>query len=148
MDLGLNNKPNRGVVERLILLLVIYISVVVFICSCRTLPQPAIIRDTSYISNNIHTYDSIFIHDSIYVKVTSDTIFMEKWHTKYIDRLKVDSIIRIDSIPVPYEVIKEIRVEKKLSKFQQVKLYFGNLFLTLIVVFSLGYIIPKVIFKK
>ena len=68
--------------------------------------------------------DSVFCHDSVYVHSKGDTLLIEKWHTKYRDRIeyrvKTDSFIKVDSIAVPYPV------EKKLSKWQQIKIDLGG----------------------
>ena len=65
-----------------------------------------------------HQRDSIWLHDSIHVSEKGDTIRIEKWHTRYIERLSHDTLYQSvrDSIPVPYEVIKE--VPAKLSSLQ------------------------------
>ena len=62
--------------------------------------------------------DSIWLHDSIHVTERGDTIRIERWHTKYIEREVHDTLYQSvrDSIPVPYEVIKE--VPAKLSSLQ------------------------------
>jgi hypothetical protein len=54
--------------------------------------------------------DSIWLHDSIHVSEKGDTIRIERWRTKYIEREVHDTLYRAktDSIPVPYEVIKEV----------------------------------------
>ena len=68
--------------------------------------------------------DSVFCHDSVYIHSKGDTVWYEKWHTRYIDRVeykvRTDSFIKTDSIQVPYPV------EKKLTKWQQVKIDWGG----------------------
>lgn len=62
-----------------------------------------------------HHRDSIYLHDSTFVReyVQGDTvrIITERWHTKYRDRLKTDTLYRsrTDSVPVPYPVVKEVK---------------------------------------
>lgn len=73
--------------------------------------------------------DSIYINDSIYIHEKGDTVYFEKWHTKYIEKLRVDSIIKIDSIAVPYPVEKIVKVEKSLSKWQKLRMNLGGLFI-------------------
>ena len=38
--------------------------------------------------------DSIYLHDSIFVHIRADTVYLEKWHTRWRDRetLKTDTI--------------------------------------------------------
>ena len=71
--------------------------------------------------------DSIYMHDSTYVHDKGDTVLIEKWHTCYVDKIRVDTVVRIkiDSIPKPYPVIKE--VEKPLTKTQKGLIWFGLL---------------------
>ena len=54
--------------------------------------------------------DSIWLHDSIHVSEKGDTIRIEKWHTKYVEREVHDTLYQSvrDSIPIPYEVVKEV----------------------------------------
>ena len=62
--------------------------------------------------------DSIYLHDSIRVSEKGDTVRIEKWHTRYIERTSHDTIYqsKTDSIPVPYKVTEY--VERKRSKME------------------------------
>ena len=59
--------------------------------------------------------DSIYLHDSIRVSEKGDTVTIDRWHTKYIERTSHDTIYqsKTDSIPVPYKVTEY--VERKRS---------------------------------
>lgn len=48
--------------------------------------------DTIYI--NKYKKDSIYLKDSIYVKNIGDTIFIDRWHTKYISNIQLDTIYK------------------------------------------------------
>ena len=80
--------------------------------------------DTTYITK--WQRDSVWLHDSIRVTERGDTISIEKWHTKYVEREVHDTLYqaRTDSIPVPYEVVKEVPAE--LTWWQRVRLWLGN----------------------
>ena len=83
-----------------------------------------------------HTkHDSIWVHDSIHVTDKGDTVRIEKWHTKYVETEKHDTVYkaRTDSVPVPYPV-KEY-VEKPRSKFEKGLMGVGILSLMALVVF-------------
>ena len=91
-----------------------------------------------------HQRDSIWLHDSIFVsqQQRGDTILLTttKWRTKYIEREVHDTlyVAKTDSVPVPYEVIKEIPA--KLSSLQtglMVSGLFAILALILVVVCKL-----------
>ena len=71
--------------------------------------------------------DSIWMHDSISIKEKGDTVRIEKWHTKYIEKQVHDTtyVSKHDSIPVPYEVVKE--VPAKLSKTEKGLMWLGLL---------------------
>ena len=70
-----------------------------------------------------YLHDSIYVHDSTFVHHKGDTVYMDKWHTKFIERIHTDSFIKTDSIrvPVPYYV------EKKLNWWQRMKMDFGGI---------------------
>lgn len=56
--------------------------------------------------------DSIFVRDSIDRFIYGDTVFINKTHTKVIERCRIDTVTRCDSIPVvtEVEVVKEVNV--------------------------------------
>ena len=76
--------------------------------------------------------DSIYMHDSIRVTEKGDTVTIERWHTRYRDRLLLDTIYesRTDSVPVPYPVEK--LVERQLSWWQHTQMYAGDVLLLLL----------------
>ena len=92
--------------------------------------------DTLYVSTEKR--DSIWLHDSIHVKENGDSVLIEKWHTKYIEKLVRDTLIhvQVDSVPCPYEITKEVKVEKQLTWWQHTIMFMGW---TLLVIVA-GYI--------
>ena len=84
--------------------------------------------------------DSIWLHDSIYFSEKGDTIRIEKWHTKYVERLRVDTcyIATHDTIPKPYPV--EVKVPAQLSWIQQAKQHLANAVLWLIAIVVVIYV--------
>lgn len=96
--------------------------------------------DTIWKSNTLR--DSIYLHDSVYVREQGDTILIERWHTAYRDRVKTDTIYksRVDSVGVPYPVTEY--VEKELTKAQKGLMGMGVLSLIGIVAFA-GFKIKK-----
>jgi len=76
--------------------------------------------------------DSVWMHDSIYVKVKKDSVWVEKWHTKYIEKVTHDTLYQAthDTIPQPYPVEKE--VPAKLTWWQSLRIWMGNIFLLLL----------------
>ncbi len=108
-------------------------------CSCKTIEYVPIVEHETHHDSIYFTQvqrDSVWIHDSIAVKEKGDTVLIEKWHTKYIEKQVHDTtyVAKVDSIPVPYEVIKY--VEKKLSKTQKGLMTLGILTLMAVVIFG------------
>ena len=52
--------------------------------------------------------DSIWLHDSVFVRIRADTVYLEKWHTRWRDRetIKTDTVtnevVRTETVPVRY----------------------------------------------
>lgn len=97
-------------------------------CGCKSIEYVPVVEkevhhDTVYYSKLQR--DSIWLHDSVLVREKGDTVWMEKWHTKYVEKQVHDTtyVARIDSIPVPYEVPKYI--EKPLGWWQKTLIWIG-----------------------
>ena len=118
--------------------LFIALLVVGWLTSCTTTRVVTVERvknDTTYITKQQR--DSIWLHDSIHVTERGDTISIERWHTKYIEREVHDTLYRAktDSVPVPYEVIKEVPAE--LSWWQTARIHLANILLYAILIFGI-----------
>ncbi len=112
--------------------------------SCTTtqyVPMPEYHTDTVRISHNTH--DSIYVHDSTYVREAGDTFLIEKWHTRWRDRWRTDTIYqsKCDSIPKPYPVIQEVPAQ--LTWWQQARLHLANILLWALLIVGIGWIIKK-----
>lgn len=99
-------------------------------CSCKSIEyvpvnEKEVHHDSIYFTQLQR--DSIWLHDSIRVEAKNDTIKIEKWHTKYIEKLRVDTtyIAKTDTVPVPYEV--KVEVPAKISKTQKGLMMIGLL---------------------
>jgi hypothetical protein len=108
-------------------------------CSCKSIEYVPIVEHETHHDSIYFTQiqrDSIWQHDSILIKQKGDTVRIEKWHTKYIEKQVHDTtyVAKVDSIPVPYEVIKE--VPAKLSKTQKGFMTLGIMTLMAVVVFG------------
>ena len=99
-------------------------------CSCKSIEYVQVIEKEVHHDSIYFTQlqrDSIWLHDSIRVEAKNDTIKIEKWHTKYIEKLRVDTtyIAKTDTVPVPYEV--KVEVPAKISKMQKGLMMIGLL---------------------
>ena len=92
--------------------IIIPIIALVLLAGCKTKERVVTVEKvrTDTLLKLCNTRDSIWLHDSVRVSEKGDTIRIERWHTKYIEREVHDTLYRVktDSIPVPYEVIKEV----------------------------------------
>ena len=83
-------------------------------------PQERLVTQTvtEYKDRIVATHDTTIMRDSVFMAVKGDTIYKEKYLTKYLTRYVHDTatFIRCDSIPYPVEV------PAKLTKSQQYRI--------------------------
>ena len=112
--------------------LIVFIIMGLLLCAmltgCTTtkyIQVPVVHNDTTIITK--HQRDSIWMHDSIMVSEKGDTVRIEKWHTKYIEKQVHDTtyIAKVDTIR---EVFTN-EVEKPLTWWQQARLHLANILL-------------------
>lgn len=123
----------RSALKRVIYVLVVWmvvLFVLALLSSCKQVEYVTVEKvrtDTTYITK--WQRDSIWLHDSIHIKERGDTVLVEKWHTKYIEKVTHDTtyVATHDTIPDPFpvETIKEVPAE--LSWWQQLRLWIGNI---------------------
>lgn len=100
------------------------------ICSCKSVEYVPVVQKETHTDSIYLTKvqrDSIWLHDSIRVEARNDTVRVDRWHTKYVERLLHDTLYlsKRDTIPVPYEVVKE--VPAKVSKMERTFMWLGIL---------------------
>ena len=115
--------------------LVFTIVTILALSSCKTTEVVTVEKvkaDTTYITKVQR--DSIWQHDSVFVKEKGDSVLIERWHTKYIEKEVHDTtyVAKHDSVPVPYPVTKY--VEKQLSWWQKLLMWFGGISGLLVIV--------------
>ncbi len=92
--------------------------------------------------------DSIYLRDSIFVNQwqSGDTIFQirDRWHTRYVAKERTDTFYKakVDSVPVPYPVIKNVPAE--LTWWQQARLHLANIVLWVILIIALWWAVKRV----
>lgn len=77
--------------------------------------------------------DSIYLQDSIIMKLKGDTVWLEKYRYLYRDKLVRDSIFLTDSIQVPYPVV-EYKEVNKLTGVQNFLVYSGLIAVLLLII--------------
>lgn len=109
-----------------VLFWIVFLVLVFCLSSCRTKYVSVPEYHTEYVTktDSFTQRDSIFVKDSVYMWMQGDTICKVKFSVIYKDRWRdrylCDTVIKTDSVRVPYPV------EKKLSKWQQIKLDIGE----------------------
>lgn len=119
---------------RRLLYIIILLTLAIWFVSCRSIKYvPVETVRTEYKTRDSIRFDSIYNRDSIYVFAKGDTVYQYKYKYlyKYQYLNRTDTVIRIDSIQVPY------LVEKQLSRWQSLKMELGGWAFEIIIVFAL-----------
>ena len=114
----------------------------IWFASCRTQYVPVETVRTEYKTRDSIRHDSVYQQDSVYVLVKGDTIYQYryKYLYKYQYLNRTDTVIKIDSIQVPYPV------EKQLSRWQSIKMELGGWAFGLVIAFVL-IIIGRIVYR-
>lgn len=117
---------------------------VLLLTACKTKERVVTVEhvrtDTTYITR--HHRDSVWLHDSIFMKewLAGDTVYQlsDRWHTRYVERLRIDTtyVSKTDSVPVPYPVEKIVKVDKPLTWWQRLRMMIGGIVLIGLVVIA------------
>lgn len=67
---------------------------VLCLTACKTV-QTATNSTTNHTTKQLQK-DRVFVHDSIFVRIRADTVYLEKWHTRWRER----EITRTDTVQV------------------------------------------------
>lgn len=105
----------------------------IWLSSCRTQYVPVETVRTEYKTRDSIRVDSVYQQDSVYVLVKGDTIYQYryKYLYKYQYLNRTDTVIKVDSVQVPYPV------ERKLSRWQSIKMELGGWAFGIIIVMAL-----------
>lgn len=111
--------------------------------SCRTVQTvevPVPIHDTTYLTKTVK--DSVFVEHSTTYHVKGDTVYLTKTVTKFVERLKTDTVSVYVEKPIEIVKTQTKTVEKPLNWLQKTMIGCGVLFLLSlivgIVIFVLG----------
>ncbi len=104
-------------------------------CKTRTILVP--VKETKIEYRDRLRVDSIYNRDTVEVYGVNDTIFKNviKWRERF--RIDTVSVVKIDSIPYPVEVVTEVN---KLTKWQRWRLNALNIIAIIIV----AYVVIKI----
>ena len=125
-------KARRNLVIILVIMTVGF--VMSLLCGCKGLEKVVTVEktrtDTLLWYSNIR--DSVVVKDSVYIRDGEDTVVVERWHTRWRERVVRDTIFksRVDSVSMPYPVVK--MVEKELSTWQKIRMHAGEVVLAIL----------------
>lgn len=124
-----------------LIMIVVALLLCLLFSGCTTtkyVPVPEYHTDTLMVTQ--HQRDSIWMHDSIHVWEGSDTVKIEKWHTKYVLNEIHDTLYqsKTDSIPYPVEV--PVKVPAELTWWQQTRIHIGGIVFWLLAFAAAWYI--------
>jgi disulfide bond formation protein DsbB len=112
--------------SRLAFLVAISLMTISILSGCKTtkyVPVDKVTYRDIIKHDTLHRHDSIYVHDSITTTLKGDTVFRDRWHRETIlketYKTKIDSFTKVDSIPIPYPI------EKELTKWQQFQLKYA-----------------------
>ena len=102
---------------------IILLLAALFLGSCRSvqyIPVESVRYDSIIVS--LYQRDSIYQHDSVYIREKADTVLIERWHTRWRDRVSHDTmyISKTDTIRIP------VPVERKLTKAERTYITIGK----------------------
>lgn len=106
------------------------ICLVLSTASCRTIKTVEVqvpVHDTTYITKTER--DSVFVEHTTHEYVKGDTVFMKITTTKYVDRVKTDTVRLYVEKPVEIVKTETKTVEKPLNFIEKTLIAFGVLFI-------------------
>ena len=124
--------------------ILLYFCTLLMLISCKTVTKtvevPVETIKKEYIYNT--RIDSVYLKDSIDRYQRGDTLYIDRWHTKYKYINKVDTIIKMDSIPKIVSIEKKVEVNH-IYWWQKTLMWLGGIMTMLLA----GFITYKFKFK-
>ena len=127
----MTNKRDQKI--RLVWTIILLATLIIFLATgCKTKTVLVPVKETKTEYRDRLRVDSIYNRDTVRIYGRNDTVFKDviKWRERF--RTDTLSVVRIDSIPYPVEVIREVN---KLTKWQRWRLNALNVLALIIVVY-------------
>lgn len=108
--------------------------------SVRTEYKDRVVMRHDTVRDSVRVSNDVYRHDSVLVMLRGDTVYVDRWHTLRLIKWEKAthmsntvagdsaSSVRVDSVRVPYPV------ERKLTKWERVKMDFGTAAITIAVI--------------
>lgn len=119
--------------KRLIWMIILVLGLILFFATgCKTKTVLVPVKETKIEYRDRLRVDSIYNRDTVQIYGRNDTIFKDviRWRERF--RVDTVSVVKIDSIPYPVEVIQEVN---RLTKWQRWRLTILNIIGGLIIVY-------------
>lgn len=92
----------RPLIKMIMKQIIVCICALVCLISCKIvqpIPQEAKIETKIEYRDRV-TRDTCYIKDSVFVRQKADTIFFDRWHTQYFERIRIDTayLVNTDSV--------------------------------------------------
>ena len=114
----------------------VYVALVWAMVGCKSIEYvPVIEHRTDTVIKTHQRLDSIYVHDSTYIHERGDTVWVERWHTRWRDRLLLDTIYEavhdtVPALPVgtgTWQTPATYQSPGSLTWWQQTRIYIGNI---------------------
>lgn len=140
-------KNNEGVACSVSVMIVLILLLLLICCSCtkrvyetQYVEQPVYLHDT--LRSTIYSHDTTIVKDSVFFAIKGDTIFKERYNTKWQIKVAHDTVMRY--VEKPVEVVREKNVEKQVEVN---RIYWWQEVLMWIGVFGIVGILVTIYFK-
>lgn len=126
------NKIHSEKIRLVWTVILLAILVIFLLTGCKTKTVLVPVKETKIEYRDRLRVDSIYNRDTVQIYGRNDTIFKDviRWRERF--RVDTVSVVKIDSIPYPVEVIKEVN---RLTKWQRWRLTILNIIGGLIIVY-------------
>ena len=144
-------KNREGVACSVSVMIVLLLLLLLLCCSCtkriyetQYVEQPVYLHDT--LRSTIYSHDTTIVKDSVYFAIKGDTIFKERYNTKWQIKVAHDTVMRF--VEKPVEVVRENNVEKQVEVnriywWQKLLMWMGGIGVVII-----GIILIRIVVNK
>ena len=132
MEIMDDKNEHKTKIKQIIWMVILISGLILFFATgCKSV-KPVIVEKTKIEYKDRLRVDSVYNRDTVQIYGRNDTIFKDviRWRERF--RLDTVSVVRIDSIPYPVEVIQEVN---RLTKWQKWRLTLLNIIGGLIAVY-------------
>lgn len=122
------------------------------LCSCKTKyiteteykEVPVVMHDT--VAQNIWRIDTTFVKDSVYFAIKGDTVFKERYNTKWRIKVAHDTINKV--VEKPVEVVRnsvktETKKVNRLHWWQEYLILFGCFWILNLIIWLIKFVKPR-----